>query len=151
MKFNELGLSEKVLKAVEASGYDTPTPIQEQAIPHVLQGRDVLGIAQTGTGKTASFTLPMINALAAGRAKARMPRSLILEPTRELAAQVEASFEVYGKYHKLNTVLLIGGESMADQTKKLDRGVDVLIATPGRLLDQIERGNVLPTDIRFLI
>ena len=151
MLFSELGLHPETLRALVEAGYETPTPIQEKAIPHVLEGRDVLGIAQTGTGKTASFTLPMINALAAGRAKARMPRSLILEPTRELAAQVEASFEVYGKYHKLNTVLLIGGESMSDQTKKLDRGVDVLIATPGRLLDQIERGNVLPTDIRFLI
>jgi len=151
MLFSELGLHPETLRALVEAGYETPTPIQEKAIPHVLSGRDVLGIAQTGTGKTASFTLPMINALAAGRAKARMPRSLILEPTRELAAQVEASFEVYGKYHKLTTALLIGGESMADQTKKLDRGVDVLIATPGRLLDQIERGNVLPTDIRFLI
>jgi len=151
MLFSELGLHPETLRALVEAGYETPTPIQEKAIPHVLAGRDVLGIAQTGTGKTASFTLPMINALAAGRAKARMPRSLILEPTRELAAQVEASFEVYGKYHKLTTALLIGGESMADQTKKLDRGVDVLIATPGRLLDQIERGNVLPTDIRFLI
>jgi len=151
MLFSELGLHPETLRALAEAGYETPTPIQEKAIPHVLAGRDVMGIAQTGTGKTASFTLPMINALAAGRAKARMPRSLILEPTRELAAQVEASFEVYGKYHKLTTALLIGGESMADQTKKLDRGVDVLIATPGRLLDQIDRGNVLPTDIRFLI
>jgi superfamily II DNA/RNA helicase len=151
MLFSELGLHPETLRALAEAGYESPTPIQEKAIPHVLAGRDVLGIAQTGTGKTASFTLPMINALAAGRAKARMPRSLILEPTRELAAQVEQNFEVYGKYHKLNTVLLIGGESMSDQTKKLDRGVDVLIATPGRLLDQMERGNILPTDIRFLI
>ncbi|HTJ64791.1 MAG TPA: DEAD/DEAH box helicase [Alphaproteobacteria bacterium] len=151
MLFSELGLHPETLRALEEAGYQTPTPIQEKAIPHVLAGRDVLGVAQTGTGKTASFTLPMINSLAAGRAKARMPRSLILEPTRELAAQVEQAFEVYGKYHKLTTALLIGGESMSDQTKKLDRGVDVLIATPGRLLDQIERGNVLPTDIRFLI
>jgi superfamily II DNA/RNA helicase len=151
MLFSELGLHPETLRALEEAGYQTPTPIQEKAIPHVLAGRDVMGVAQTGTGKTASFTLPMINSLAAGRAKARMPRSLILEPTRELAAQVEQSFEVYGKYHKLTTALLIGGESMSDQTKKLDRGVDVLIATPGRLLDQIERGNVLPTDIRFLI
>jgi superfamily II DNA/RNA helicase len=151
MLFSELGLHPETLRALAEAGYESPTPIQEKAIPHVLAGRDVLGIAQTGTGKTASFTLPMINALAAGRAKARMPRSLILEPTRELAAQVEQNFDVYGKYHKLTTALLIGGESMSDQTKKLDRGVDVLIATPGRLLDQIERGNVLPTDIRFLI
>jgi superfamily II DNA/RNA helicase len=151
MLFSELGLHPETLRALAEAGYESPTPIQEKAIPHVLAGRDVLGIAQTGTGKTASFTLPMINALAAGRAKARMPRSLILEPTRELAAQVEQNFDVYGKYHRLTTALLIGGESMSDQTKKLDRGVDVLIATPGRLLDQIERGNVLPTDIRFLI
>jgi superfamily II DNA/RNA helicase len=151
MLFSELGLHPETLRALEEAGYVSPTPIQEKAIPHVLLGRDVLGVAQTGTGKTASFTLPMINALAAGRAKARMPRSLILEPTRELAAQVDQNFEVYGKYHKLTTALLIGGESMSDQTKKLDRGVDILIATPGRLLDQLERGNVLPTDIRFLI
>jgi superfamily II DNA/RNA helicase len=151
MLFSDLGLHPETLRALAEAGYEQPTPIQEKAIPHVLQGRDVLGIAQTGTGKTASFTLPMIDGLAAGRAKARMPRSLILEPTRELAAQVDESFDRYGKYHKLSTALLIGGESMADQTKKLDRGVDVLIATPGRLLDQLERGNVLPTDIRVLI
>jgi superfamily II DNA/RNA helicase len=151
MLFSELGLHPETLRALAEAGYQNPTPIQEKAIPHVMAGRDVLGIAQTGTGKTASFTLPMIDALAAGRAKARMPRSLILEPTRELAAQVNQAFDVYGKYHKLTTALLIGGESMSDQTKKLDRGVDVLIATPGRLLDQLERGNVLPTDIRCLI
>jgi superfamily II DNA/RNA helicase len=151
MLFSELGLHPETLRALDEAGYVNPTPIQEKAIPHVLAGSDVLGIAQTGTGKTASFTLPMINALAAGRAKARMPRSLILEPTRELAAQVEQNFEVHGRYHKLTTALLIGGESMSDQTKKLDRGVDVLIATPGRLLDQLERGNVLPTDIRLLV
>jgi superfamily II DNA/RNA helicase len=151
MLFSELGLHPDTLRALEEAGYTEPTPIQEKAIPHVLAGHDVLGIAQTGTGKTAGFTLPMINALAAGRAKARMPRSLILEPTRELAAQVEQNFAVHGRYHKLTTALLIGGESMGDQTKKLDRGVDVLIATPGRLLDQMERGNILPTDIRLLV
>lgn len=151
MKFSELGLHPETLRALDEAGYVNPTPIQEKAIPHVLEGKDVLGIAQTGTGKTASFTLPMIDALAAGRARARMPRSLILEPTRELAAQVEQNFEVHGRYHRLNTVLLIGGESMSDQTKKLDRGVDVLIATPGRLLDQFERGNILMTDIKLLV
>jgi superfamily II DNA/RNA helicase len=151
MLFSELGLHPETLRALEEAGYVSPTPIQEKAIPHVLQGRDVLGVAQTGTGKTASFTLPMINALAAGRAKARMPRSLILEPTRELAAQVEQNFEVYGRYHRLTTALLIGGESMSDQTRKLGRGVDVLIATPGRLMDQLDRGHILPTDIQFLI
>ena len=129
----------------------TPTPIQEQAIPHVLRGRDVLGCAQTGTGKTASFTLPMIDMLAAGRARARMPRSLILEPTRELAAQVAAAFEIYGKHHKLTMALLIGGESFADQERKLDRGVDVLIATPGRLLDLYERGKILLSDVKILV
>ena len=131
MKFDELGLSEKVLKAVEASGYDTPTPIQEQAIPHALQGRDVLGIAQTGTGKTAAFTLPMLSMLEKGRARARMPRTLILEPTRELAAQVEEAFAKYGVNHKLNLALLIGGVSFGDQEAKITRGADVLIATPG--------------------
>src|SRR5262249_22098474 len=135
MKFSELGLSADVLRAVQDAGYETPTPIQAEAIPIILQGRDVLGTAQTGTGKTAGFTLPMIDILAAGRAKARMPRSLILEPTRELAAQVAENFETYGKYHKLSKALLIGGVSYTDQERLLDRGVDVLIATPGRLLD----------------
>jgi superfamily II DNA/RNA helicase len=151
MKFNELGLSPELLQAIIDAGYTNPTPIQEQAIPVVATGRDVLGCAQTGTGKTASFALPMIDKLAAGRARARMPRSLIIEPTRELATQVEAAFEVYGKYHRLTTALLIGGESFADQLKKLDRGVDVLIATPGRLLDLFERGKILLSDVRILV
>ncbi|MDP9196429.1 MAG: DEAD/DEAH box helicase [Pseudomonadota bacterium] len=132
-------------------GYAQPTPIQAQAIPQVLQGRDVLGCAQTGTGKTASFTLPMIDILASGRARARMPRSLILEPTRELAAQVAQNFESFGKYHKLSMVLLVGGESFTDQVKKLERGVDVLIATPGRMIDLFERGNILLNDIKILV
>ncbi|MCB1448932.1 MAG: DEAD/DEAH box helicase, partial [Nitratireductor sp.] len=135
MSFDTLGLSQKVLDAVISSGYTQPTPIQEQAIPHVLARRDVLGIAQTGTGKTASFVLPMLSRLEKGRARARMPRTLILEPTRELAAQVEESFNRYGINHKLTVALLIGGVSFEDQLRKLDRGVDVLIATPGRLLD----------------
>lgn len=151
MTFSDLGLSPEVLRAVEESGYKTPTPIQAQAIPVILMGRDVLGCAQTGTGKTASFTLPMIDILASGRAKARMPRSLILEPTRELATQVSESFERYGKYHKLSMALLIGGESFVDQEKKLDRGVDVLIATPGRLIDLFERGKVLLSDVKILV
>lgn len=151
MLFSELGLGSEVLRAVEEVGYTTPTPIQEKAIPWVLQGRDVLGCAQTGTGKTASFTLPMIEILGRGRAKARMPRSLILEPTRELAAQVAENFELYGKYHKLNMALLIGGESFGDQIKKLERGVDVLIATPGRMMDLFDRGNILLTDIKILV
>ena len=151
MRFDELGLSEKVLKAVEASGYDTPTPIQEQAIPHALQGRDVLGIAQTGTGKTAAFTLPMLSALERGRARARMPRTLILEPTRELAAQVEEAFGKYGVNHKLNLALLIGGVSFGDQETKIARGADVVIATPGRLLDFTERGGLLLNAIEILV
>src|SRR5881409_3650349 len=151
MKFNELGLSPELLQAVLDAGYTNPTPIQEQAIPVVATGRDVLGCAQTGTGKTTAFALPMIDKLAAGRSRARMPRSLILEPTRELATQVEAAFEVYGRHHRLSTALLIGGESFADQLKKLDRGVDVLIATPGRLLDLFERGKVLLSDTRILV
>ena len=138
MSFTDLGLSDPVLRAIGDAGYSEPTPIQEQAIPHVLTGRDIMGCAQTGTGKTASFTLPMIDILAAGRAKARMPRSLIMEPTRELAAQVAESFETYGKYNKLTMALLIGGVVVfEDQERKLDRGVDVLIATPGRLLDHV--------------
>ncbi|MBX3496064.1 MAG: DEAD/DEAH box helicase [Parvibaculum sp.] len=151
MTFDELGLTPEVLKAVAETGYTTPTPIQAEAIPHVLAGRDVLGLAQTGTGKTASFTLPMIDKLSRGRARARMPRSLILEPTRELAAQVAENFEKYGKYHKLSMALLIGGVSFGDQEKKLDRGVDVLIATPGRLLDHCGRGKVLLTGVQILV
>ncbi|WP_455373730.1 DEAD/DEAH box helicase, partial [Limibacillus halophilus] len=151
MSFRDLGLSSQVVEAVEAMGYQKPTPIQEKAIPHVLMGRDVLGCAQTGTGKTASFTLPMIDILASGRAKARMPRSLIIEPTRELAAQVAESFEKYGVNHKLSMALLIGGTSMAEQEKRLDRGVDVLIATPGRLLDLFERGKIILADARILV
>src|ERR1700689_2661445 len=151
MTFRELGLSEKVLQAVEASGYTHPTPIQARAIPEALAGRDVLGIAQTGTGKTAAFTLPMLSRLEQGRARARMPRTLILEPTRELAAQVEESFARYGINHKLNVALLIGGMSFGDQETKIMRGADVLIATPGRLLDFSERGKLLLTGIEILV
>ncbi|MBS0221897.1 MAG: DEAD/DEAH box helicase [Proteobacteria bacterium] len=151
MSFESLGLSSPVLQAVSEKGYTTPTPIQEKAIPIVLMGRDVLGCAQTGTGKTASFVLPMIDILAQGRAKARMPRSLILEPTRELAAQVAENFDIYGKYNKLNMALLIGGVSFEDQERALERGVDVLIATPGRLLDHFERGKVLLNDVKVLV
>ncbi|MBY0430449.1 MAG: DEAD/DEAH box helicase, partial [Rhodospirillales bacterium] len=151
MQFSELGLGSELLQAIDEVGYTQPTPIQEQAIPVVLMGRDVLGCAQTGTGKTASFTLPMIEILANGRAKARMPRSLIIAPTRELAAQVAENFELYGKYHKLTMALLIGGESFSDQERLLDRGVDVLIATPGRLLDLFERGRILLNDVKILV
>ena len=151
MPFSDLGLSDKVLQAVSAAGYTEPTPIQAQAIPHVLARRDVLGIAQTGTGKTAAFTLPMLTLLETGRARARMPRTLILEPTRELAAQVEENFERYGTNHKLNVALIIGGVSFADQDAKLTRGTDVLIATPGRLLDHFERGKLLLTGVELLV
>jgi superfamily II DNA/RNA helicase len=151
MSFSHLGLSEKVLAAVAAAGYQTPTPIQDQAIPHVLARRDVLGIAQTGTGKTAAFTLPMLTMLEQGRARARMPRTLILEPTRELAAQVEEHFSRYGTKSKLNVALVIGGVSFDDQDAKLTRGVDVLIATPGRLLDHFERGRLLLTGVELLV
>src|SRR5277367_762379 len=151
MAFSALGLSPEVVRAVADAGYLTPTPIQASAIPEVLKGRDVLGCAQTGTGKTASFTLPMIDILASGRARARMPRTLILEPTRELATQVSENFEKYGKYHKLTMALLIGGVSYVDQEKLLDRGVDVLIATPGRLLDHFERGRILLNDVKVLV
>lgn len=151
MSFNELGFSENILKAIADCGYSQPTPIQAQAIPHVLMGRDLVGLAQTGTGKTASFTLPMIEILAGGRAKARMPRSLVLVPTRELAAQVAENFDTYGKYSKLTKALLVGGVSMDEQVKLLDRGVDVLIATPGRMLDLFERGKILLNDIKVLV
>lgn len=149
--FDSLGLSPLLLRAVYDSGYTKPTPIQARGIPEVLKGRDLIGIAQTGTGKTASFTLPMIELLSRGRARARMPRTLILEPTRELAAQVAESFERYGKYHKLSMALLIGGVSFDDQDRKLDRGVDVLIATPGRLLDHFERGKLMLTGVQILV
>ncbi len=151
MKFQDLGLSDKVLSAVTQAGYETPTPIQAQAIPVALEGRDVLGIAQTGTGKTASFVLPMLTRLERGRARARMPRSLILEPTRELAAQVVKEFEALGAMHKLNVALLIGGVSFDEQNRKLDRGADVLIATPGRLLDHFGRGKLLLTGVEIFV
>ena len=151
MGFDNLGLSNKVLAAVEASGYTDPTPIQEQAIPHVMQRRDILGIAQTGTGKTASFSLPLISLLEKGRARARMPRTLILEPTRELAAQVEENISRYSAGQKLTVALLIGGVSFEDQFRKLDRGADILIATPGRLLDHFERGKLLLTGVEVLV
>ncbi|MDG1130924.1 MAG: DEAD/DEAH box helicase [Paracoccaceae bacterium] len=150
-KFSDLKLDPKVLKAIEDAGYETPTPIQAGAIPPALEGRDVLGIAQTGTGKTASFTLPMITLLAKGRARARMPRSLVLCPTRELAAQVAENFDTYTKYHKLTKALLIGGVSFKEQEQLIDRGVDVLIATPGRLLDHFERGKLLLTGVQIMV
>ncbi len=149
--FGPLGLSEPILRALHDKGYLRPTPIQAQAIPTVLMGRDVLGCAQTGTGKTAGFTLPLLDILSGSRSRARMPRSLILEPTRELALQVAENFVAYGKYLKLNHALLIGGESMSDQKDALAKGVDVLIATPGRLIDLFERGGLLLTDVRVLV
>ena len=151
MTFADLGLSEELLRAVGESGYDQPTPIQTGAIPSVLMGKDLVGIAQTGTGKTAAFVLPMIDILGHGRSRARMPRSLILEPTRELAAQVSENFEKYGKYHKLSMALLIGGVQMGDQVKALEKGVDVLIATPGRLMDLFGRGKILLTGCELLV
>ena len=151
MSFADLHLSDELLRAVADSGYNYPTPIQRQAIPTILMGRDIIGVAQTGTGKTASFVLPMIDILAEGRGRARMPRSLILAPTRELAAQVAENFEKYGKYHRLTMALLIGGVSFGDQDKALSKGVDVLIATPGRLMDQFERGKILMSGVDILV
>ncbi len=151
MKFADLGLSDELLQAVEAAGYEEPTPIQAQAIPQVQMMKDLIAVAQTGTGKTASFVLPMIDILAHGRRRARMPRSLILEPTRELAMQVAENFEKYGKNHDLSMALLIGGVQMGDQVKALDEGVDVLIATPGRLMDLFERGKILLTGCDLLV
>ncbi len=150
-QFSDLKLDPKVLKAIDEAGYTTPTPIQAQAIPHALEGRDVLGIAQTGTGKTASFTLPLITRLGRGRARARMPRSLVLAPTRELAAQVAENFDTYAKYTRLTKALLIGGVAFGEQDKLIDRGVDVLIATPGRLLDHFERGKLLLTGVEVMV
>jgi superfamily II DNA/RNA helicase len=151
MNFSELGLSPKVLEAITAAGYTTPTTIQAQAIPHALQRKDVLGLAETGSGKTAAFVLPMLTLLEKGRAKARMPRTLILEPTRELAAQVHEAFETLGKQHKLTVALLIGGVAFEPQAAKINRGADVVIATPGRLLDHMERGGLLLTGIEMLV
>src|SRR6476620_7091652 len=151
MSFSQLGLSSKVLSAVQAAVFESPTPIQAQAVPHAVAGRDVLGIAQTGTGKTASFVLPMLTRLERGRARARMPRSLILAPTRELAAQVAEHFEILGKNHNLTVALLIGGVTYEDQDRKLDRGADVVIATPGRLLDHFSRGKLLLNGIELLV
>ena len=151
MPFAGLGLSDPLVRAVTDAGYDVPTPIQKGAIPAVLMGKDLIGIAQTGTGKTAGFVLPMIDILAEGRTRARMPRSLILEPTRELAAQVAENFEKYGKYHKLSMALLIGGVQMGDQVKALEKGVDVLIATPGRLMDLFGRGKIMLNDCNLLV
>ncbi|MBD3769593.1 MAG: DEAD/DEAH box helicase [Rhodobacterales bacterium] len=149
--FADLGLSPDILKALDEAGYKTPTPIQAEAIPNVIAGNDVTGIAQTGTGKTAAFVLPMIHRLARGRARARMPRCLILCPTRELAAQVAENFEKYGKYLKLTMALLIGGVSFKEQEVLLQRGVDVLIATPGRLMDQFDRGKLLLMGVEYFI
>ena len=151
MNFSELGLSAKVLEAITAAGYTTPTTIQAEAIPHALQRKDVLGLAQTGSGKTAAFVLPMLTLLEKGRARARMPRTLILEPTRELAAQVHEAFETLGKQHKLTVALLIGGVAFEPQAAKINRGADVVIATPGRLLDHMERGGLLLTGIEMLV
>ena len=151
MSFADLGLSDQLLRAVADSGYDTPTPIQKGVIPSALMGRDLVGIAQTGTGKTAGFVLPMIDILAEGRTRARMPRSLILEPTRELAAQVAENFVKYGKNHRLSMALLIGGVQMGDQVKALEKGVDVLIATPGRLMDLFGRGKIMLNDCNLLV
>jgi len=151
MTFADLGLSDQLLRAVEDSGYTEPTPIQRGAIPAVLMGKDLIGIAQTGTGKTAGFVLPMLDILHEGRSRARMPRSLILEPTRELAAQVAENFDKYGKYHPLSMALLIGGVQMGDQIKALEKGVDVLIATPGRLMDLFKRGKIMLNDCNLLV
>lgn len=151
MSFEKLGLNPKTLQAISEVGYTAPTPIQEKAVPLLLTGRDVIALAKTGSGKTASFILPLLDLLTRGRAKARMPRSLIMEPTRELAAQVAEDFATYGKYHNFTVALLIGGESFVDQEKKLLKGVDVLIATPGRLLDLHERGKILLNDVKMLV
>lgn len=151
MSFETLGLGPKTLQAISEVGYEKPTPIQAQTIPHILEGKDVIALAQTGTGKTAAFVLPMFDVLSRGRAKARMPRSLIVEPTRELAIQVAEHFETYGKHHSFSVALLIGGESFGDQERKLSKGVDVLIVTPGRLLDMYDRGKILLNDVKMLV
>jgi superfamily II DNA/RNA helicase len=151
VSFKTLGLSEEILKSIEEVGYENPSEIQKQAIPQVLMGRDILGCAQTGTGKTASFMLPLVEILSTGQSKSRMPRSLILAPTRELAMQVSEDFKLFNKYLKLQMALLIGGVSFSEQDSKLAKGVDVLVATPGRLLDHIERGKVILKDVKILV
>src|SRR5207253_1427591 len=151
MSFENLGLNTKTLQAIADVGYETPTPIQAQAIPLLLEGRDVIALAQTGSGKTASFIWPLLDLLSRGRAKARMPRSLIIEPTRELANQVAEDFAIYGKHHNFTVAVLIGGESFVEQEKKLTKGVDVLIVTPGRLLDLYDRGKILLNDVKIFI
>tara|TARA_B110000483_G_scaffold115507_1_gene140151 strand:+ start:675 stop:1958 length:1284 start_codon:yes stop_codon:yes gene_type:complete len=151
LSFQTLGLSEEILKSIKEIGYETPSEIQQQAIPHVLMGRDILGCAQTGTGKTASFMIPLVEILITGQSKSRMPRSLILAPTRELAMQVSEDFNIFNKYLKLQMALLIGGISFSEQDGKLAKGVDVLVATPGRLLDHIERGKVMLKDVKILV
>ena len=151
VSFDDLKLNPKVLKTITSAGYQVPTPIQVQAIPKVLEGRDILGIAQTGTGKTASFALPIVSLLLKGRAKARMPRCLVICPTRELAAQVAKEFDTHAKYTKISKALLIGGVSFGDQEKLIDRGVDILIATPGRLLDHFERGKLMLTGVQIMV
>ncbi|MGY9059650.1 MAG: DEAD/DEAH box helicase, partial [Candidatus Puniceispirillales bacterium] len=151
MSFKTLGLSEEILKSIEEVGYENPSEIQKQAIPQVLMGRDILGCAQTGTGKTASFMLPLVEILSTGQSKSRMPRSLILAPTRELAMQVSEDFKLFNKYLKLQMALLIGGVSFSEQDSKLAKGVDVLVATPGRLLDHVERGKIILKDIKILV
>jgi superfamily II DNA/RNA helicase len=151
MSFAELGLSDELLRSDADSGYGEPTPIQRAAIPSELMGKDLVGNAQTGTGKPAGYVQPMIDILHQCRSRARMPRSLILEPTRELAQQVSENFEKYGKYHPLSMALLIGGVQMGDQIAALEKGVDVLIATPGRLLDLFGRGKILLTGCELLV
>ncbi|BDI04922.1 DEAD/DEAH box helicase [Sphaerotilus microaerophilus] len=147
MTFDDLGLAQPILRAVHEEGYEIPTPIQQQAIPAVLAGGDLLAGAQTGTGKTAGFTLPMLHRLSATPAqrdaRGRLPiRALILTPTRELAAQVEESVRTYGKYLKLASMVMFGGVGMGPQIDKLRRGVDILVATPGRLLDHHQQGTL---------
>lgn len=151
MSFSDLGLSTPLLQAIAEKGYTTPTPVQSQAIPIILMGRDLLGFAPTGTGKTAGFVLPMLDILSSGRHRARMPRSIILSPTRELATQIAENFDVYGKYSSLSKALLIGGVGFEEQEGLLDRGVDVLIATPGRMLDHHEKGRILLNDVKILV
>jgi len=159
MSFASLGLSDALVRAVTENGYTEPTPIQQQAIPAVLAGGDLLAGAQTGTGKTAGFVLPMLQRLdAAHTASAQLPRgarkpirALILTPTRELAAQVEESVRVYGKYSKLASMVIFGGVGIGPQTAKLKRGIDILVATPGRLLDHHGQGNVDFSKVEILV
>ena len=153
MTFKDLKLIGPLLEAVAKQGYSAPTPIQEQAIPHILQGKDLVGIAQTGTGKTAAFVLPLLQLMSQSpkRVIPKSPRTLVLAPTRELAAQIDESFGTYGSFMRFRHTVVFGGVSQGAQVRAMSKGVDVLVATPGRLLDLMNQGHVSLKHLEFLV